>query len=75
MDIERGPGLAESRKSTKKSWETGKIQKMWPEPPGKCHFWSHEKLKKNLRKAGKSILFLWKAGNRPPIPDPLETLN
>ncbi len=34
-------------------------------------FWSHGKLKKKLWKAGKSIFFLRKAGNRLPIPGPL----
>ncbi len=61
--------LVESRKSTKKVPENWKKYRKCGRNR-KMPFWSHGKLKKNLRKAGKTIFFLQKAGNRPPIPRP-----
>ena len=60
------------RKALKKSRKTGKntenVAGNWKTP-----FWSHVKLEKNQRKAGISVFFLRKGGNRPPIPGPLWT--
>ncbi len=54
-------------KALKKSEKTGKNTENVAGNQ-KTPFWSHGKMKKNLRKAGKSIFFLRKAGNRPPFP-------
>ncbi len=59
--------MAESQKSAKKSWKTRKRTENVARNQ-KMLFWSHRKLEKNLQKARKSMLFLWKAGNRPLIP-------
>ena len=66
--------LAESRKSTKKVPDTGKNTENLAKNR-KMPFWSHGKLKKNLRKAEKSIFFLRKAGNTPPICGPHQCIN
>ena len=57
-------------KALKKSWKTGKNTENVV-GNRKMQFWSSGKLKKNLRKAGKSIFLLRKSGNEPLIPGPL----
>ena len=61
-------------KALKKSRKTGKNTENVA-GNRKTPMWSHGKLKKNLRKAGKSIFYLQKAGNKPPIPGPLSYFN
>ncbi len=56
-------------KALKRFWKTGKNTENMA-GNRKTPFWSHGKVKINLRKAGKSIFLLRKAGNRPPIPGP-----
>ena len=58
-------------KALKSPGKLEKIQKIWSET-GNVILESR-KVEKNLRKAGKSIFFLQKAGNRPPIPSPQRT--
>ena len=60
------------RKAGKALKSHGKPEKNTENVAGnwKMPFCSLGKLKKTLRKAGKSLFFLRKAGNRPPIPGP-----